>query len=329
MKKKESKINVLLIEGVAIFLIMFIHSGTPDSIYAFLSYGLSCLIFARGYQWRDKSFKELINSRIQLLETYYFAGLINTVIFILVVPREFLTTSKWNYFLNFAFGKLSDLNQVPLTMIPLWFLLMLFFAELIYWLVRKNKIILWASVAFSIFLRTVPHTILPFELSAAFSALPFFVMGRAWKEKGYKVKFIDFALAVAGLVLISQTNGDVSWNSQSFGKNGLISFLGEILGTIMIIYLSELTKMIKIDKFFYKIAFNSLFIISYHYLLGTLLYFPFNILFGGIDDPVALLHNLWYIHFPIVLLLVFTCIKFIPQKAKKFLVGDFKHFSKT
>jgi len=67
-------------------------------------------------------------------------------------------------------------------------------------------------------------------------------MGRIWKENKYTVKRTDFLLSVAGLILISQTNGDISWNNQWFGKNGLIAFLGEILGALIVIYLAEIVK---------------------------------------------------------------------------------------
>ncbi|HOQ39678.1 MAG TPA: hypothetical protein PKI14_09030 [Fervidobacterium sp.] len=328
MQEKESKVNVLLMEGVAIFFVMFVHSGTPNKIYAFFSYGLSSLIFARGYQWRERTFKELIKSRIQLLKTYYFAGLINSLAFLLVVPSKFLTTSKWNYFLNFLIGRLDKLDQIPITIVPLWFFLMLFFAELMYWLLKKNGLILALAVISSILLRLFPHEPLPFKLDTAFSAIPFFVIGSIWKEKRYQVRLLDFILSVLGLVFISQTNGDISWNNQWFGKNGLIAFLGEILAMFVIIYLADAIKTLKLDKFFYKISFNSLFIVSYHFLLGNLISLPFILISGNLSDPMSVLHSFWYIHFPLVLILVFVCIQFIPQRVRSFLIGDFRRMKK-
>jgi len=75
MGEKESKINVLLMEGITIFFVIFVHSGTPNQVYAFFSYGLSAMCFARGYQWRDRTFKELVKSRFQLVKTYYLLDL--------------------------------------------------------------------------------------------------------------------------------------------------------------------------------------------------------------------------------------------------------------
>lgn len=327
MEEKGSKVNILLMEGITIFFVMFVHSGTPNQIYAFFSYGLSAMIFARGYQWRDRTFKELIKSRFQLVKTYYFAGLINTLLF-LAIPSQFLPVSKKTYFVNFITGRLDNLNEIPITVVQFWFFLMLFFAEIFYWLLKKNKTLLALSVLTAVLLRMIPHEPLPFKLDVAFSAIPFFVMGRVWKDRKYNVKFSDFLLSTAGLILISQTNGDISWNTQWFGKNGLIAFLGEILGVFMVIYLSEVVKMLKVEKFFYKIAFNSLFVISYHMLIECIVSIPFILATNTISDPMIAIHRFWYIIFPLVLVLVFVCLKFIPQKTRNFLVGDFSKMRK-
>ncbi len=327
MGEKESKINILLMEGITIFFVMFVHSGTPNQVYAFFSYGLSAMCFARGYQWRDRTFKELVKSRLQLVKTYYFAGLVNTLLF-LIIPSRFLPISKGSYFLNFVIGRLDRLDQIPITVVQFWFFLMLFFAEIFYWIFEKNKFLLSASLVLSLLLRLIPHAPVPLKLDAALCTIPFFVMGKIWKKNKYVVKRTDFLLSIVGLILISQTNGDISWNNQWFGKNGLIAFLGEILGALIIIYLAEIVKMLKIDKFFYKIAFNSLFVISYHMLLESIISIPFIFLVGNISDPMFAIHKFWYVIFPLVLISVFACLKFIPQRIRNFLIGDFKRMKK-
>ena len=95
------KINILILEGLAIFFVMLVHAGTPNYIYAFFSYGLGSLVFARGYQWKKRDFKELLSSRILLVQTYYVAGFINTAIFLLIAPANVLKYPKYTYLVNF------------------------------------------------------------------------------------------------------------------------------------------------------------------------------------------------------------------------------------
>ncbi|MGC8902434.1 MAG: hypothetical protein ACP5KD_03650 [Fervidobacterium sp.] len=321
---KKAKLNILTMEGLAIFSVILVHSGTPNSIYSFFSYGLSSLIFARGYQWKAKDFKQVLSSRIQLLITYYFAGFINTLIFLLLAPKNFITTSKWKYFFNFLTGRLDKLSEIPINVVPLWFFLMLFFAETLYAILYKNTYLLYIFSIFAVILRIIPHAPLPFKLDTALCSIPFFLIGKKWKEKNYDISFLTFLLSFVGLVVISQYNGDISWNTQWFGKNGLIAFLGEILAVLIIIYLSSVVRQLRLDSFFNKLALNSLFIISYHFLFGTLLYFPFTLVFGKINDPMPLLHKYWYIHFALNLTLIMLAIKYLPRKIRNFLVGGFR-----
>ncbi len=327
-EEKGGKLNVLIMEGLAIFFVMLVHSGTPNYIYSFFSYGLSSLIFARGYQWKEKSLDKFILSRIQLIKTYYFAGLINSLIFLLIVPEKFITTSRWKYLVNFLIGRLDKLSEIPINIVPLWFFLMLFFAEIFYLILSKNKIALYIAIVFSILIRITPHTPLPFKIDAALCSIPFFYIGKKWKEMNIKISFPFFLLSTFGLFLISRYNGDISWNTQWFGKNGLIAFLGEILAIFVVIYLSEFIKNSIFEGFFYKLAFNSLFVISYHFLFGSILYYPFSLLLGPIENPMELLHKFWFIHFAAVITMVLLSINFIPRKIRNFFIGNFDDFTK-
>jgi len=321
---KVEKINILVLEGLAIFFVMLVHAGTPNYIYAFFSYGLGSLVFARGYQWKKRDFKELLSSRILLVQTYYVAGFINTIIFLLIAPANVLKYPKYTYLVNFLLGRMDKLDQVAVNAIPVWFFLMLFFAEILFYFVEKSKFLLIFSIIGSFVFRIFAHEPLPFKINAAIVALPFFWIGREWKKRNLSVSIVDFMLATVGLILISQVNGDISWNNQWFGKSGIISFLGEVLAIVVIVFLSDLVKKVKIDKFFLRLSMNALFVISYHILLGSLIYVLMNLFGVVISDVMVFLNKFWYIYFTLDLILVYLAITYLPSKVKALLIGDLR-----
>ncbi|MDM7320578.1 MAG: hypothetical protein P3W91_002470, partial [Fervidobacterium sp.] len=310
---KVEKINILILEGLAIFFVMLVHAGTPNYIYAFFSYGLGSLVFARGYQWKKRDFKELLSSRILLVQTYYVAGFINTIIFLLIAPANVQKYPKYTYLMNFLLGRMDKLDQVAVNAIPTWFFLMLFFAEILFYFVEKSKFLLIFSIIGSFVFRIFAHEPLPFKIDAAIVALPFFWIGREWKKRNLSISIVDFMLATVGLILISQVNGDISWNNQWFGKSGIISFLGEVLAIVVIAFLSDLVKKLKIDKFFLRLSMNALFVISYHILLGSLIYVLINSLGVVISDVMVFLNKFWYIYFTLDLILVYLAITYLPS----------------
>lgn len=321
---KVEKINILILEGLAIFFVMLVHAGTPNYIYAFFSYGLGSLVFARGYQWKKRDFKELLSSRILLVQTYYVAGFINTIIFLLIAPANVQKYPKYTYLMNFLLGRMDKLDQVAVNAIPTWFFLMLFFAEILFYFVEKSKFLLIFSIIGSFVFRIFAHEPLPFKIDAAIVALPFFWIGREWKKRNLSISVVDFMLATVGLILISQVNGDISWNNQWFGKSGIISFLGEVLAIVVIAFLSDLVKKLKIDKFFLRLSMNALFVISYHILLGSLIYVLINSLGVVISDVMVFLNKFWYIYFTLDLILVYLAITYLPSKVKVLLIGDLR-----
>ncbi|ABS61301.1 hypothetical protein [Fervidobacterium nodosum] len=325
---KEQKLNILLLEGVAIFFVMLVHAGTPNYIYAFFSYGLSSLAFARGYQWKDRGFKELIKSRVLLVQAYYVAGFINTLIYLILAPQNVLQYPKYVYITNYLIGRMDKLDQVAINAVPLWFFLMLFLSEVMYYFVNKSSFLLAASVLLAIIFRIIPHEPFIFKIDSAIVALLFFWLGKIWRKYELEVRPLDFALSILALILISQTNGDISWNNQWFGKSGFIALLGEIMAVFVVIYLSEMVKAISLDKFFYKLAFNALFVIGYHMLLGSLLYVILNLFGIVISDVMSLLNKIWYIYFAFDLLIVYLAIRYIPAKVKSLLIGDFRRVLK-
>jgi hypothetical protein len=321
---KVEKINILVLEGLAIFFVMLVHAGTPNYIYAFFSYGLGSLVFARGYQWKERNLTDIISSRVLLLQTYYVAGFINTLIFLLIAPSNVMNYPKRVYLTNFLIGRMDKLDQVAVNAIPVWFFLMLFFAEILFYFVEKSKFLLIFSIIGSFVFRIFAHEPLPFKIDAAIVALPFFWIGREWKKRNLSVSIVDFMLATVGLILISQVNGDISWNNQWFGKSGIISFLGEVLAIVVIVFLSDLVKKLKIDKSFLRLSMNALFVISYHILLGSLIYVVLSFFGLVISDVMVFLNKFWYIYFTLDLILVYLAITYLPSKVKVLLIGDLR-----
>jgi hypothetical protein len=281
-------------------------------------------VFARGYQWKERNLTDIISSRVLLLQTYYIAGFINTLIFLLIAPSNVMNYPKRVYLTNFLIGRMDKLDQVAVNAIPVWFFLMLFFAEILFYFVEKSKFLLIFSIIGSFVFRIFAHEPLPFKIDAAIVALPFFWIGREWKKRNLSISIVDFMLATVGLILISQVNGDISWNNQWFGKSGIISFLGEVLAIVVIAFLSDLVKKLKIDKFFLRLSMNALFVISYHILLGSLIYVVLSFFGLVISDVMVFLNKFWYIYFTLDLILVYLAITYLPSKVKVLLIGDLR-----
>lgn len=327
IKWKEEKPNALLMEGIGIFCVMLVHSGTPDKLYAFFSYGLASFIFARGFLWKERPFYQFVQSRIRLVITYYWAGLLNSLLFFLVVPERFLTKSRIDYFVNFLIVRLDRLNEIPINIVPTWFLVMLFIAELIYYWVRKSKYLVFLSFAAALIVRTIRLGPLPFKIDAAIAALPFFSLGELWRKRRIGFGMSEFLISLPVLAGISYFNGDISWNASAFGKNGLISLVGEILTIPLVAYVSGVLKKVRcvnLESFFYKLSFNALFIISYHFTVGAIIALPLLLFFGAnLSSPVETLQKVWFIHFPLVLLCVYLIVEKSSQKMLSALTGTF------
>lgn len=324
---EKEKPNALLMEGIGIFCVMFVHSGTPNSIYALFSYGLASFIFARGYQWKERPFQQFVLSRVRLLITYYWTGMINTALFFIVVPKKFLSTSRVDYLLNFLVVRLDRLHEIPINIVPTWFLVMLFISEVAYYWLRKNKLLILLSFFVALLVRVTTLGPLPFKIDAAILSIPFFYIGEICKKRGTKFSFREFSLSLLALAMVSYANGDISWNAGIFGKNGLIAFAGELLTIPIVAYLSGLVKKVRIinlESFFYKLSFNALFVISYHFTIGSIIAIPFLLYFGTLS-PVSVLNRVWFLHFPLVLMAVVAIIEKVPRKLLNFLTGMFWH----
>jgi len=322
LPQKLIKLNILTLEGLAIFLVVLVHFPLPKSVAMFLSYGLPVFIFARGYQWKERNLKEIISARILLLETYFTAGILNTILFLLVVPEQYIVTNWYNYFLNILLCKTSG-NNVAINVVPLWFFFVIFFSEVLFSLIKNKKLLISIFILISFWFRVFLKFPLPFKIDLIIMAIPFYLIGYLWKKYQPRVNFLDFLLSVFGLIIISHFNGHIVWNDAKYGRNGIISFLGEVLAIIIAIYLSKIIKLLQLENFFLTFAFNALFVVSYHISIGGVVALPL-IYFFNINDPIKYFEKFWFINTPITLTVVWLMIKYTPKKIKLALIGDFR-----
>lgn len=59
--------------------------------------------------------------------------------------KKFLSTSRVDYLLNFLVVRLDRLHEIPINIVPTWFLVMLFISEVAYYWLRKNKLLILLS----------------------------------------------------------------------------------------------------------------------------------------------------------------------------------------
>lgn len=307
--------------GLALFLVVFAHSQIPWKVFEVISYLIVIFPFLSGYLHNAKSLKDLVKKRLPLLASYYYIGAINYLVWVSLVSGNFRKADNLTYLKNFVLVQTDKFDQIPLGIVPLWYLVFLFFAEILYYVSRKTKLAI-PVIIIGILSRFYFPGSLPFKIDVALAGLYMFEIGRLFKEKNIEIKKYTALLAMMSWLAISFLNGGTNWNVDDYGKNPLLSLLGEVASLLVIVWIAQSVDRIGalkklLGKFFKNFSDNAIFVLGYHILLGGIVIAL--LLALGFNVTEENLRNYWYITFLIMVSTVYVVMNILPKKVKVFL----------
>lgn len=184
-------------------LIIYGHSFPPNPTKMWVySFHLPLFFFISGYLFKQRSLSETVKRKIKtLLIPYFVTALISLPIGYLIL--KFIGKSTTELFYDFFYLKGSVGWNVPI-----WFLIVLFWVEVIFAVTRALNIneyvtvILAFSIGYFIYIKGI---FLPFGINIAVWLLPFYLFGYLFKIKNVVKKLSELSRKViipAGTMLI-------------------------------------------------------------------------------------------------------------------------------
>ncbi|MGC8820354.1 MAG: acyltransferase family protein [Fervidobacterium sp.] len=307
--------------GFALIFVIFAHSQIPSHLFEFVSYIIAVFPFISGYLYKAKSINDVVKKRFPFILSYYYIGAINYLIWIAFVPDTFRRADNFTYLKNYLLVRTDLFEKIPLVVVPLWYLVFLFFAEVLYHFTLKTRT-LQIFIIVGVLSRFFHSGSLPFKLDVVLASLYMFEIGRVFKEKKIQVVNLIGLLSLVTWVVITTLNGSTSWNTDEYGRNPLLSMIGEISCVVFVVWINQsiekrkVTNKIlgKILKFF---SDNALFVLGYHMLLGSLVILLLMLLKFSVTEEN--LRNYWYITFAIMLVTTYLITLTLPASVKEIL----------
>ncbi|MFN3692073.1 MAG: acyltransferase family protein [Fervidobacterium sp.] len=316
--------------GFGMIAVIFAHSQIPWNLFRLISFLIVVFPFLSGYLHKPKSFKDLLRKRYQLVLSYYYMGFINYIIWILLVPEEIKKADNLTYLKNFLLVKTDLFTEIPLGIVPMWYLIYIFIAEITYYISKKWKL-LYPIIIFGILLRFYNQLTLPFKLDVVLSTLYILELGRIFRDKKLEIKYYLGIISFFIWGIIAQTNNGVNWNCDEYGINPILALIGEISTVLAVVWTMQSIEKITIlresfGRLFKRFSENSLFVLGYHILLGSLvIVFLMLIGFNVTEENIK---RYWYITFIIMFFSTYISILFIPNKLKRLLTTPLMKLSR-
>ncbi|MFN4199744.1 MAG: hypothetical protein ACK4FU_00570 [Fervidobacterium gondwanense] len=316
--------------GLGLVLVLLAHSQLPFKIFGIASYIIVIFPFISGYLYKEMNLNEFFKKRIPLIYSYYYIGFIGLVLWIFLVPVELKKADNLSYVINYIFVRTVDMDSVPLTIVPLWYLFFLFLAEFVYQFSNKLNI-LYYVIALGIAKRFIGFEIHSFKIGVALSGLYMFHLGRVFKEKNVRINNIVGIISFFGWIIIGWFFGETGWNFDCYGKNAIGKFfviIGEILCAIFFYWFAKILEKavnqkgflhlvsVYITKFLKEFSDNAIFVFGYHITVGGLI---FALLMAfGFDVSIESVSRYWYVTFLIMTASMYLLVKLLPEPVKLF-----------
>lgn len=213
------------LKGICILLVVFMHCGLPvdssnemvrhinDALrtYRMPTYYFLSGIFFKTYSGLNEFARRKVNNIIIPLVFFYILNVFGSILysFCSCMAMRQAFHFEWNTILDIFYRTELRIQAV----VPLWFLLSLFWANLIFYILRTkfNDLVVFVSVALLAtagFLLGIYHINLPLFFTSSLVGLPYFVLGHYVKQHGWlegtvtKWKGVLLFIAVAAIVLI-------------------------------------------------------------------------------------------------------------------------------
>lgn len=250
---RERKNVIDILKGIGIFLMVFDHVGWGSVIHTYIqSFHMPLFFIVSGYLWHEKPLTICVKKRIQkLLVPYILYGLFY------LIPWKL-----WNQFgLVYSDYRESILavlffpnNNVGMSMVsPLWFLICMFWTDILYSLVNKIvnrkwiKCIVIAIIAIiGTFFSSLDLSMLPLSIEPVATALVFYFVGDCLKERS---ELVNLTLRNTSLLFIVSVvfvfcNNCIDMRSARYHIVPLY-FLNGILGTVIYWNIANYISMMK------------------------------------------------------------------------------------
>ncbi len=315
--------------GFAVISVIFAHAAYLH-VGKFMSYGVVIFPFISGYLFKQTDTITFLKRKWRYLLWYYYIGSVFTILWIILVPSGYKTTSNVEYVKNFLLVRSDLYNAFPLAAVPLWYFVMIFFAELLYTAVQKNTIFKWGFIFLGLISRFFFSGSLPFKIDVTISVLIFIELGKEFRKlknlnryfkemkdvKRIIVIFTSFLL----LLLVFNFNGPIDWNSDNYGKYPIIALFGELLALVFAVNFSMILAKFGLANLLMFSSRNIVGMVGYHSFFGYLLYFPLVFL---VDNPLLFAEKYWYLSFVSMLTVTYIVFRYSPTFLKRLLIGDF------
>ncbi len=270
--------------GIAIILVIIGHSCRPSSTLAkaIFSFHMPFFFIISGYFFRrDNNFSNLVSGKAKsLLLPYLTTALIVYGYWLLVVRYRLhdLTqpsTMAITFLKSFVYGAGNVVKQYPsiVPIGPIWFLLALFSANILFFIIlkitRQSKMYIQAVLFLLISIAGCmigKYLFLPWSLDIALASQFFMFSGYVISTRIQQLKDISAPL-IAPIFLFWIYDiyaGGISLNNREY-NNILISFAGAIAGSLVLLYASyQLSKIKSMEKALSFIGMSTLVILCFH-----------------------------------------------------------------
>lgn len=259
--KRERDITFDILKGFGIILMVTAHTlGWRNNLSHFIcSFHIPLFFIVSGYFYKKQPLL------IQLKKDFKR----------LVIPYLFITLVE---IVLIAFHTLISIHQldVPINLIwdsisPIWFLLALFSAKVIFNLIVIHHYVMLSFIvsSISVFLTFRYNIIIPFSLSSATGSLFFFSIGFYIKESNKKEKIRQYSYILIPIAIIlwinTSVNGLVDTYKNTY-KLWVLDYAGAISGVYLLYFISFYIAQKKgiICMILNKTGFYSIVLLAFH-----------------------------------------------------------------
>jgi acyltransferase len=264
------------LKGIGILLVVLGHTYIPEILQKYIySFHMPLFFYISGYLHSQKqhTFKDFLQKKYKSLIVPY---ILFTIISVIIMLLRAFWGNKENISLYQLILQCLYIDDKVIWNTPIWFLVVLFIVENLFYFIVKKKLLSNLLIMFSFILIGLVFAFysikLSFGLSIACIALSFYNLG--YLSKKYyiiqylvnKKKFIlgiiiSFLLNILfGLIL----NDRVDMYKISYGDNFISFYIAAIAGIIFWIYISHI---ISKNEIFNYLGNSSLIILGTHYFI--------------------------------------------------------------
>lgn len=245
---KERLDYIDILKGIGILFVIFSHSGAEKWFMSKMGDFFVPLFFvASGYTFkqRNEPFLPLFKKKAKrLLKPYFFFSLL----MLLLYKRFYILDVVGVFYSRYCIYPYHSVNNIFLMgggNPPLWFLTSMLTAFLAFYLLVKFEAwTKWLLIAFVLFTFSCQYLpiLLPWSLDTACLTGSFMYAGFLLRKGGVIIdRQMPFYLFVSiAFVAICLVNGSDNLSVREYGRCFLLYFMGSVLGTIVLLWVSKL-----------------------------------------------------------------------------------------